>query len=51
MVPHLRSVATALTNQVVPHRRRLLEVSRRIADHPYWQTLQGTPAARVALKE
>ncbi|MEV0602198.1 hypothetical protein AB0I82_23230 [Streptomyces sp. NPDC050315] len=44
-------LATAPTNQVAPYRRRLLELSRRIADHPYWQTPQGTPAARVALKE
>ncbi|GGV53505.1 hypothetical protein [Streptomyces spectabilis] len=33
------------------HRRRLLQLSRLIAAHPYWQTPQGTPAARVALKE
>ncbi|MCX5387294.1 hypothetical protein [Streptomyces sp. NBC_00083] len=33
------------------HRRRLQELSRRIAGHPYWQTPAGTPAARMALKE
>ena len=33
------------------HRRRLLELSRRITAHPFWQTPAGTPAARVALKE
>ncbi|GAA0611809.1 hypothetical protein [Streptomyces crystallinus] len=33
------------------HRRRLLELSRRITAHPYWQSPAGTPAARVALKE
>ncbi|MFI0763210.1 hypothetical protein OH797_39035 (plasmid) [Streptomyces anulatus] len=32
-------------------RRRLQELSRRIAGHPYWQTPAGTPAARMALKE
>ncbi|MFK8906222.1 hypothetical protein [Streptomyces sp. YS-3] len=33
------------------HRRRLLELSRRITAHPFWQSPAGTPAARVALKE
>ncbi|WP_406346441.1 hypothetical protein [Streptomyces sp. NBC_00648] len=33
------------------HRRQLLELSRRITAHPFWQTPAGTPAARVALKE
>ncbi|MEV2253482.1 hypothetical protein AB0I94_23380 [Streptomyces sp. NPDC050147] len=32
-------------------RRRLLELSRRVVGHPFWQTPAGTPAARVALKE
>lgn len=32
-------------------RRRLLELSRRIAGHSFWETPSGTPAARVALKE
>ncbi|MFD4479460.1 hypothetical protein ACFWPU_25545 [Streptomyces sp. NPDC058471] len=32
-------------------RRRLLELSRRVAGHPFWETPAGTPAARVALKE
>lgn len=33
------------------HRRRLLDLSRLLAGHPYWQTTAGTPAARKALKE
>ncbi|MBT2396268.1 hypothetical protein [Streptomyces sp. ISL-100] len=32
-------------------RRRLLELSRRIAGHSFWETPAGTPAARVARKE
>ncbi|MFH8466002.1 hypothetical protein [Streptomyces sp. NPDC017991] len=32
-------------------RRRLLELSRRIAGQAFWRTPDGTPAARVALKE
>ena len=32
-------------------RRRLLQLSRQIARHRFWQTPAGTPAARVALKE
>ncbi|MFE0381808.1 hypothetical protein ACFW1M_41055 [Streptomyces inhibens] len=32
-------------------RRRLLELSRRVAGHPFWKTPAGTPAAQVALKE
>jgi hypothetical protein len=32
-------------------RRRLLELSRRVAGHPYWQTPAGTPAARMLLKD
>ncbi|MFH8487728.1 hypothetical protein [Streptomyces longisporoflavus] len=32
-------------------RRRLLELSRRVVGHPFWETPAGTPAARVALKE
>jgi hypothetical protein len=32
-------------------RRRLLQLSQRIAGHPFWQSPAGTPAARVALKE
>lgn len=33
------------------HRRRLTQLSARIAAHSYWQTPAGTPAARVELKE
>ncbi|MFC0843539.1 hypothetical protein ACFH04_07295 [Streptomyces noboritoensis] len=33
------------------HRRRLLELSRRITAHPCWQSPAGTPAARVTLKK
>ncbi|MEU5975513.1 hypothetical protein [Streptomyces sp. NPDC047315] len=36
---------------VAAHRRRLLQLSSRIAGHPYWLSPAGTPAARVALKE
>ncbi|MFD8432432.1 hypothetical protein [Streptomyces coelicoflavus] len=32
-------------------RRRLLELSARIADHPFWRESAGTPAARMELKE
>ncbi|MGD6757312.1 hypothetical protein [Streptomyces sp. BH105] len=32
-------------------RRRLQELSGRIAAHTYWTTPAGTPAARMALKE
>ncbi|WP_282688625.1 MULTISPECIES: hypothetical protein [unclassified Streptomyces] len=32
-------------------RRRLLELSARIADHPFWRGPAGTPAARMELKE
>ncbi|WP_328323570.1 MULTISPECIES: hypothetical protein [unclassified Streptomyces] len=33
-------------------RRRLQQLSARIAAHPYWQTPPGnTPAARMALRE
>ncbi|MEU4794789.1 hypothetical protein [Streptomyces sp. NPDC023327] len=42
--------ATAAHGSAV-HRRRLLRLSRQIAAHPYWETPEGTPAARVALKE
>lgn len=28
-------------------RRRLLELSARIADHPFWRGSAGTPAARM----
>lgn len=31
-------------------RRRLLELSARIADHPFWRGPAGTPAARMELK-
>lgn len=44
-------LADARTSSSTTHRRRLLELSRRIAGHPYWQTAQGTPAARMLLKE
>ncbi|MFI8993381.1 hypothetical protein [Streptomyces sp. NPDC053542] len=44
-------LATAPSTGVAPYRRRLLELSRSIAAHPYWQTPAGTPAARTALKE
>lgn len=42
---------TSPANGTAAHRRRLQELSRRIAGHPYWQTPAGTPAARMALKE
>ncbi|PRH76808.1 hypothetical protein C6N75_23610 [Streptomyces solincola] len=32
-------------------RRELLELSGRIAAHPYWAGPAGTPAARMELKE
>ncbi|NLU69444.1 hypothetical protein [Streptomyces sp. HNM0574] len=32
-------------------RRRLRELSVRIAGHPYWRTAGATPAARMELKE
>jgi len=38
-------------NATAAHRRRLQQLSTRIAAHPYWQTPAGTPAARLALKE
>ncbi|MEU8488625.1 hypothetical protein [Streptomyces sp. NPDC048641] len=38
-------------NGTAAYRRRLQELSRIIAGHPYWQTPAGTPAARMALKE
>ncbi|MFI9050922.1 hypothetical protein [Streptomyces sp. NPDC053427] len=44
-------LATASADGTVAHRRQLLQLSRRIAAHPYWQTPSGTPAARTALKE
>lgn len=37
--------------QTAARRRRLLELSRRVAGHPFWKTPAGTPAARMALKE
>ncbi|MER6438315.1 MULTISPECIES: hypothetical protein [unclassified Streptomyces] len=42
---------TPATHGTAAHRRRLQELSRLIAAHPYWQTPHGTPAARMALKE
>ncbi|MFE2972942.1 hypothetical protein ACFXKC_57470 [Streptomyces sp. NPDC059340] len=42
---------TSPAHGTAAHRRRLQELSRRIAGHPYWQTAAGTPAARMALKE
>ncbi|GGO55447.1 hypothetical protein GCM10012287_46740 [Streptomyces daqingensis] len=45
-------LANAASDQgTTGHRRRLQQLSRLIADHPYWQTPAGTPAARMALKE
>ncbi|GAA1376756.1 hypothetical protein ACFPK5_00810 [Streptomyces beijiangensis] len=44
-------LATGPQDGTAGHRRRLLDLSRHIAAHPYWQTPAGTPAARVALKE
>jgi hypothetical protein len=41
----------ASSHGTAEHRRRLHQLSRLIADHPYWQTPAGTPAARMALKE
>ncbi|MFJ8648912.1 hypothetical protein ACIRNI_22670 [Streptomyces sp. NPDC093546] len=32
-------------------RRELLELSSRIAAHPFWSSPAGTPAARMELKE
>ncbi|MET7843654.1 hypothetical protein ABZT45_34635 [Streptomyces sp. NPDC005356] len=43
--------STAPTTGTAAHRRRLQELSRHIAGHPYWQTSAGTPAAGMALKE
>ncbi|WP_031102376.1 hypothetical protein [Streptomyces sp. NRRL S-146] len=37
--------------QTAARRRRLLELSRLVAGHPFWKTSAGTPAARMALKE
>ncbi|MFF1693581.1 hypothetical protein ACFVXC_08155 [Streptomyces sp. NPDC058257] len=44
-------LALAAADGTAAHRRRLLNLSRLIAAHPYWETAAGTPAARVALKE
>ncbi|WP_308358554.1 hypothetical protein [Streptomyces cucumeris] len=33
------------------YRRRLQELSARIAGHPFWDCPSGTPAAPMALKE
>lgn len=33
------------------NRRRLQELSKQIAGHPYWCGPAGTPAARMELKE
>ncbi|WP_329112867.1 hypothetical protein [Streptomyces sp. NBC_01465] len=43
--------AEAQSTGSAAQRRRLLQLSRRIASHPYWESPAGTPAARVALKE
>lgn len=42
-------LADAAVDGTAAHRRRLLNLSRLIAAHPYWETSAGTPAARVAL--
>ncbi|WP_406423133.1 hypothetical protein OH809_07580 [Streptomyces sp. NBC_00873] len=42
---------TSPAHDTATHRRRLQELSRRIAGHPYWQTAAGTPAAWMALKK
>ncbi|MFD4833233.1 hypothetical protein ACFWPV_25750 [Streptomyces uncialis] len=42
---------TAPPTGAAAHRRRLLALSARIAAHPYWDSPNGTPAARLALKE
>ncbi|MER5757357.1 hypothetical protein [Streptomyces sp. NPDC002088] len=42
---------TSPAHGTAAHRRRLQELSRHIAGHPYWQSPAGTPAARMALKE
>ncbi|MFD9003656.1 hypothetical protein ACFV0T_22210 [Streptomyces sp. NPDC059582] len=42
---------TPATHGTASQRRRLQELSRQIAAHPYWHGPAGTPAARMALKE
>ncbi|MFC5204382.1 hypothetical protein [Streptomyces kaempferi] len=42
---------TPATHGTAAHRRRLQELSRFIAAHPYWRSPNGTPAARMALKD
>ncbi|MFE2376769.1 hypothetical protein [Streptomyces sp. NPDC059398] len=44
-------LAADSTDDTAGQRRRLLQLSRTIAGHPYWHTPAGTPAARMALKE
>lgn len=44
-------LATGDNSGAAEQRRRLLQLSQRIADHAFWQSPAGTPAARVALKE
>ncbi|WP_037886898.1 hypothetical protein [Streptomyces viridochromogenes] len=44
-------MATESSSGAAEQRRRLLQLSQRIADHAFWRSPAGTPAARVALKE
>ncbi|MFJ3696902.1 hypothetical protein ACIPW9_22600 [Streptomyces sp. NPDC090052] len=49
-----RQLADAAEKQTgtAAHRRRLQQLSTRIAAHPYWRTPPGnTPAARMALRK
>lgn len=46
-----RLANAASSHGTTEHRRRLQQLSRLIADHPYWRTSAGTPEARMALKE
>lgn len=46
-----RLAHAASSHGTTEHRRRLQQLSRYIAGHPYWQSSAGTPEARMALKE
>ncbi|MBC9719246.1 hypothetical protein H9Y04_42715 [Streptomyces sp. TRM66268-LWL] len=46
-----RRLANEDNGGAAEQRRRLLQLSQRIAGHVFWRSAAGTPAARVALKE
>ena len=50
-VTYWRLANATSSHGTTEHRRRLQQLSRRIAGHSYWQTSAGTPEVRMALKE